>query len=236
MPLSFRGHCPDCGHDWDGVTTSVDCGCIDFPGCDLRLIRSVFQAAQAAPAAIPPLRRARSFVAGAGGFWRFCLAVCKMRTFFQHAETYGCYVCSRCFGELDVPRRLNRRCWLPWVGEHAVLITRSQLVFTACERVARILAGARSRHVPVPIDIGSIECPDCGDPMAIGTIDTNSLVCPLCKSCSARRVPGITCWERPSGHRGRLDGHDPVCRRTLPVHSGRCPGGSPDQPVQLSET
>jgi hypothetical protein len=95
-PFSFRGHyCPDWGHDWDGEERFVDCGRIDFPGCDLRLMMSLFQAARGLPSAPVPLGRIRSFVTALGSFGRFCLAVCKAQSFFQHPETYQCYFCSR---------------------------------------------------------------------------------------------------------------------------------------------
>jgi hypothetical protein len=111
-------------------------------------------------------------------------------TFFGHPDTYRSYFCSRCTVELRVPRRLNRRFWLAWVAENAVSIHRSPLLLSACEKVARILAEARSRGVPVPIDIGEIACPGCGDSFVIGNIHTSPLVCPRCKSRSARPVPG----------------------------------------------
>jgi hypothetical protein len=205
MPLGFRGHCPDCNYDWDGKTWSVDCGRINFPGCDLRLMWSLFQTTQGLPSATDPPGRARSFVTAVGGFGRFCLTVCKAETFFQHLETHRCYVCSRCFVELVVPRRLNRRSWLAWVAEHVANITRSPLLFRACERVALILAGARSSHAPVPIDIGAIDCMDCGDRMEPGNINTNPLVCPRCKTRSARPIRGHPPWIIPMDY-GSPDG------------------------------
>jgi hypothetical protein len=129
-------------------------------------------------------------VRSVGGFGRFFLEGFKHSTFFLQPETYRCYFCSRCVVELRVPRRLNRRFWLAWVAENAVDITRSPPLFSACERVARILAGARSSRVTVSIDIGAIDCPNCGDPIEIGNIHTNPLVCPLCESRSARPVGG----------------------------------------------
>jgi hypothetical protein len=113
---------------------------------------------------------------------------------------------------MRVPRRLSRSAWLRWVSENASELTRSPLVFTACElgvrvdlqalgaisrspllseaceRVSRIFAGARSRYVPVPIDIGAIACTGCGNDMTIGCSETNSLVCPTCESHSARSI------------------------------------------------
>jgi hypothetical protein len=75
-PFSFRGHCPDWGHDWDGEERVV-CGRIDFPECDLRLMWSLFQAARGLPFATPPSGRTRSFVTAVVR-GRFCLAVCKV--------------------------------------------------------------------------------------------------------------------------------------------------------------
>ncbi len=194
MPLGFRGHCPDCGHGWDGEEWNVDCGLTNYPRIDLRLIWSLFQATQDLTPASHPRGRARSFVLTVGGFRRFCSDARQSLTFFQQPKTYRSYFCSRCIVELRVPSRLNRRFWLDWVAENAVDITRSPLVLRACERVAHILAGARSRRVPVPIDIGAVVCPDCGDRMEIGNINNNPLVCPRCQSRSARKDRGHPPW------------------------------------------
>jgi hypothetical protein len=104
----------------------------------------------------------------------------------RRPETYRCYFCCRCAEHLRVPRRLRRRSWLVWVPENTFWIVQSRLLFEACERVARALAGARSRYALVPVDIGTIVCPRCNDPMAIGDIETTPLVCPGCKRRSAR--------------------------------------------------
>jgi hypothetical protein len=162
MLFGFRGHCLDCGHQWDWLRSRIACGHIDF----------------------------------------------------HKPETYRSYCCPRCFVELDVPRRLNRSSWLRWVSENASelthsplhfrtcelgvrvdrqaleVIARSPLLFKACECVASILAGTRSPYVPVSIDIGPMECPQCGDDMAIGDFDTNPLVCPECESPSTRSIKG----------------------------------------------
>ncbi len=160
MASRFRGHCLDCGHEWHGLARRLDCGPIDF----------------------------------------------------QTPATYRCYSCARCCVDLYVPRRLSRSSWLRWVTENASELTRSPLLFRACElgvrvdvqalgvisrspllsraceRVSCILAGMRSRYEPAPIDIGTIECPDCGDELAIGCLETSFLVCPDCESQSARAI------------------------------------------------
>jgi hypothetical protein len=179
VPISFRGQCHDCGHLWDGVLRSWDCGSIDS----------------------------------------------------QQTETYRSYFCSRCVAHLRVPRRLSRTSWLGWVAEHAGTIARSRLLFMACERVAHVLAGARWRYAPVPVDIGTMVCPGCGDPMVIGDIDATPLICPGCKRRSARSVRGHRC--------GRIivdyapQGWEEVRRVILHLkaqaeHSrDRCPDGPP---------
>jgi hypothetical protein len=68
------------------------------------------------------------------------------------------------------------------------VIARSPLLFGACERVARILATGQSRYLPVAIDIGTMTCTDCRDPMLEGDIKRNALVCPQCESRSARSI------------------------------------------------
>ena len=62
------------------------------------------------------------------------------------------------------------------------VIARSPLLLRVCERVAGILAAAGSRYATVAIDIGTPECPDCGDPLSIGDLDANPSVCPECES------------------------------------------------------
>jgi hypothetical protein len=160
MPSRFRAHCLDCDHDWDGLRSSIDCGPIEF----------------------------------------------------HELDTYRCYFCPRCFVELYVVRRLSRSSWLRWVSQNAsemtrapmlflacelgvrvdvdalTVIARSPLLFEACARVSGILAGTRSRYVPIPIDIGIMVCPACGDRMPVGCVGTSLLVCPLCESRSARSM------------------------------------------------
>ena len=70
------------------------------------------------------------------------------------------------------------------------MISRSPLLFRACEIVANILAGTRSPYLLVSIDIGPMECPKCGDQMTIGDLVTNPLVCPECESHSTRSIWG----------------------------------------------
>jgi hypothetical protein len=190
MPFSFRGHCPDCNHDWDGEEESVSCGLRDYPDIDLRLIWSLFQTTQEPSSASAALGRTRSLAMAVGRFGRFCREACKAGTFFQHPKTYRRYFCPRCVVEVCLPRLLNRRFWLGWVSENAGCISHWPLLFTTCEMVARVLAGARSNDELVAIEPGAIVCPGCGDRMAIGDIHTSPLVCPRCHGRSARRAPG----------------------------------------------
>jgi hypothetical protein len=160
MVYGFRGYCLDCSHQWDWLRSIIACGHIDF----------------------------------------------------QKPETYRSYFCQRCFLDVLVPRRLYRSSWLRWVSENASELSRSPLVFTACEMgvsvdrqaldviarspllfkacesVACILAGTRSSYVHVSIDIRPMECPRCGDHMAIGDSDNNPLVCPECESRTTRSI------------------------------------------------
>jgi hypothetical protein len=157
MLFRFHGQCLNCSHEWDGLRRRIACGRIDF----------------------------------------------------HEPDTYWCYSCARCFVELYVPRQLSRGAWLRWVSQNASELTRSPLDFTACElgvsvdqqsldvisrspllfrvceRVSSVLAGTRSRYVPAPIDIGTIECPDCGDPMTLENVDAGHLVCPECENPTA---------------------------------------------------
>jgi hypothetical protein len=190
MPLGFRGHCPDCGHVWDGMVWTFACGTTSYPWIDLRLIWTLFRATQETPPAPPPRGRARSLAMAVAGCGRFCREACKAGTFFHHPKTYLSYFCARCVLQVRVPRHLSRRYWIAWVTQNATEISRSPLLLEICERLARILAGARSPRVPVPIELGAVVCPNCGDSMAIGDIDTNPLVCPQCQSRSARRDLG----------------------------------------------
>jgi len=129
---------------------------------------------------------------------------------FQETATYRCYFCARCFVHLYVSRQLNRSSYSRWVYENATEVTssplllkacdlgvrvdlqslaviaRSPLLFEACERAAQILARERSRYLPVPIDIGTMTCTNCHDPMLDGDIEGNTLVCPQCARQSAR--------------------------------------------------
>lgn len=154
MPTRCRGCCVECGHEWNRLRTRIACGAVEW----------------------------------------------------QKPETYRRYSCARCCVDLCVLRQTSRSSWLRWVRESAseltrsplhftacemgvgvdqqdlVVITRSPLLFRACERVSSIVAGERSRYLPVPIDIGTIPCPDCGDPLNDGELVANAAVCPLCMS------------------------------------------------------
>jgi len=160
MAFRFRGACRSCGHEWHGFCRVYACG----------------------------------------------------RTLSREPTAYRCYVCPKCFVQLGVPRLLNRSSWLRWVYENTTeltasplsfrscesgvridqqslaVIARSPLLFEACQRVARILAGAHTRYISIPIDIGTISCTDCSVPMLDGDIETNSLLCPQCGNRSARSL------------------------------------------------
>jgi hypothetical protein len=160
MLFRFQGRCRKCSHQWDGLRRRIACGRIDFFEPDT--------------------------------CWR--------------------YSCTRCFVELCVPRQLSRCAWLHWVSQNASELTRSPLHFTACElgvrvdlqsldvisrspllfrvceRISSALAGTRSRYLPVAIDVGTIECPDCGDSMTRGYQVARCLTCPQCKNLSAESM------------------------------------------------
>ncbi len=160
MLFRFDGRCADCGHEWEGLRRRIVCGPIEF----------------------------------------------------HEPETCWCHSCARCFVELSVPRQLSRSSWLRWVTQNASeltrsplsfaacelgvrvdlqsleVISRSPLLFLACERVSSVLCRVRSRYVAAPIDIGTIECPDCRDPMTLGDPDRVPLVCPECEHPSAESV------------------------------------------------
>jgi hypothetical protein len=78
--------------------------------------------------------------------------------------------------------------------ESLEVITRSPLLFRACEKVAGILAAAGSRYAAIPIDIGTIECPDCGDPLRAGELEVKPPACPRCGGQAARWIGGF-CTE-----------------------------------------
>jgi hypothetical protein len=157
MRFRFRALCPYCGYAWDGPFIRFDCGWIDF----------------------------------------------------ERPESYRSYFCPGCLDHLCVPRELSRRSYLRWVYQNAAettrapldfracelgvmvdpqsldVIARSPLLFKACERVARVLGETNWPYVAVPIDIGAMACPDCGDAMCDGSIETTALVCPRCEGASA---------------------------------------------------
>ena len=157
MLFRFHGRCLDCGHEWDALLRRIACGRIDF----------------------------------------------------HDSNTYRCYRCARCAVDLYLPRQQSRAGWLRWVSQNASELTQAPLRFTAselgvgadgqsldvicrspslyraAERVSRLVSGATSRYLPVPIDIGTLDCADCGDLMAIRYPQDHSLVCPSCKYLTA---------------------------------------------------
>ncbi len=157
MLFRFRGQCIDCGHEWDGLRRKIECGRIDF----------------------------------------------------KELESHQCYSCARCVVELYAPRLESRSSWLRWVSQNASettrshlhlsacefgvtidlqaleVIARSAILFQVCERVSCILAGIRSKYLCAAIDIGTMNCPDCSEPLSVGDLDAELLVCPACDSRSA---------------------------------------------------
>jgi hypothetical protein len=157
MLFRFRGQCVACGQEWDGLRRRIECGRIDF----------------------------------------------------EEPESHQCYSCARCVVELYASRLESRSSWLRWVSQNASEMTRSHLhfsacelgvtidlqaleviarsaiLFQACERVSCILAGTRSKYLCASIDIGTMNCPDCSEPLSIGDLDSELLVCPACEGRSA---------------------------------------------------
>ncbi len=209
MAFRFRGSCRGCGHEWDGLGRVFECGRIDIP----------------------------------------------------RPEAHRSYVCPKCYVHLYVPRQLSRAAYLRWVYENTselsrsplflaaselgvrvqeqslAVIARSALLFEASQRVARILAGATSRYLPVSIDIGSIKCPDCCEPMLAGDIDSNILVCPSCEGRMARSLGDhhpetVLVDYRPLEgelvrgvilHLERLAGHAKISNSKRALPDGRAP-------------
>jgi hypothetical protein len=153
MVFRFRGQCFACGHEWNGLRRRIKCGRIDL----------------------------------------------------EEPESYRCYSCPRCAVELYVPRQASRSAWLRWVSQNASEMTRSPLHFCACEvgvtidwqalevisrsvslfrvceRISSNLAGTGSRYQYAPIDIGAMNCADCGEPLNDGELNAELVVCPECK-------------------------------------------------------
>src|SRR6516164_5059698 len=57
---------------------------------------------------------------------------------FARPEAYHSYVCPRCFVLLHVARQISRSSFLRWVSQNATEMTRSPLVFHACELGVRV--------------------------------------------------------------------------------------------------
>jgi hypothetical protein len=160
MAFGFRASCSDCGHEWEGLCREFECGRVDF----------------------------------------------------REPGSYRRHACPKCFAQLCVPREMSRSTFLRWVHENASELTRSPLSFTACqegvmvnleslavigrsrfllgacERVAGVLAGASSPYAAIPIEMGTITCTDCHEPMLDGGIESNLLVCRHCQNRSASLV------------------------------------------------
>jgi hypothetical protein len=166
MIFRFRGQCCICRHEWDGLRRRIECGSIDF----------------------------------------------------DEPESYQCVSCARCVVELYLPHSESRSSWLRWVSQNASeftrspldfracelgvmidrqaleVIARSAILFQACERVSRVLAGTRSKYAFATIEIGTMNCSGCGEMLNAGELDAELLVCPECDSRSAR----WTCEDRPA--------------------------------------
>ncbi len=154
-----------------------------------------------------------------------------------------------CFVELFLPRQLSRAGWLRRVSQNASeltgpplyftacelgvrvdvqsldVISRSPLLFRVCERVSSILAGTRSRYLPVPIDLGSLECPDCGDRITNHEGHADDLVCPEMHDTTCRGDERRACRSRSGGlhstHRGGRAPDDPAPRTTGRAAEGK---------------
>jgi hypothetical protein len=160
MPAHLRGHCLDCGHDWDGHHWWIACGPVDFRQPES--YRCYFCPRCAIDLCVPR-RLTRSS-------W--------LRWISENAS------------ELTRSPLLLRACELGvWIDLQALqVISRSPLLFQACERVSGILAGTGSSYLPVPIDIGMMTCPGCCNLMEIGCLQSSLSVCPQCESQSARTI------------------------------------------------
>lgn len=111
----------------------------------------------------------------------------------QAIDSYRCYFCSRCFVHLSIPRVADRNSWLNWIAGDARQIAECPLLLSVHEKIARIFAESKSYYAPVTIDVGTIACPDCSEPMVPGDIESNPLRCPQCASMSASYL-GISCF------------------------------------------
>jgi hypothetical protein len=167
MLFRFRAECLACGHEWDGLRRKIECGRVDF----------------------------------------------------KRPENHQCFSCARCVFELYVPRVLSRNSWLRWVAQNVSeltraplqlsacalgvtvdvqtleVIARSEILLRTCERVSRVLAGAGSRYEPASIDIGPMNCPNCGDELLAGELSAELLLCPVCEdrcaTCISESQPAI---------------------------------------------
>ena len=110
---------------------------------------------------------------------------------------YRTYACRDCRVLVRVPRSLTRIRWLRWVGESAseltrlpidfrasefgvrvdrralLVISRSTLLFETCEKIAVILAHAPTPYIPVSIELGKLECSNCGQRLTTRASGTN---------------------------------------------------------------
>ena len=157
MVYRFRGRCLACGHDWDGLRRRIECGRVDF----------------------------------------------------AEPESYRCQSCARCVVELYIPRQQSRISLAAlgftkrfgddsrstgFAGLRArrddrpagvEVISRSTVLFRACERVSSNVAASSSKYVCASVDIGEMTCPDCDEAFELGELETELLVCPVCEERSA---------------------------------------------------
>jgi hypothetical protein len=88
--------------------------------------------------------------------------------------------CPRCYLRVYLPRVIARDTWRWWyetcLAEKQPISPFQRAIMT---RIDVSLASAK-RYVPTSLDIGSIECPKCKQPMENGSKDGDRLVCPQC--------------------------------------------------------
>lgn len=97
--------------------------------------------------------------------------------------------CPHCYRRLSYPRTLDRAAWKQWYE----LQLRDFNEKTACpvwllralERFDELFPKDRW-YVPVPIDLGDVNCPGCNRQMVISDTGGQSVTCPQCESCRPR--------------------------------------------------
>lgn len=163
MPSQLRGHCLDCGHDWDGLQWRIACGPVD----------------------IRKPESSRSYFCP-----RCFIDLCVPRWLTR--SSWLRWISENASEMTRAPLQLDACELGVWIDSRALqVISRSPFLFQACERVSGILAATRLSYVPVPIDIGMMTCPGCDHSMEIGCLESSFSVCPQCSSQSARSIGGL---------------------------------------------